>query len=363
MPSNTAPAENAITAESNLTYTPPPEASYDEQADFQQSLKDIVSEIEGEFKPKYEFTEEELSSDNEPGHEGEPLAEGADGAEPAVEADEPAVARGLDRLIAREVALQTKEAAFQAREAAQTNEMAALKAQIELLQKKMPAPDLEDKMFLNPSEAVKALGQDPETVVKLMLHEQLEARGAEIPQGLKDFVKDYRKDVAANRRIATLEAQLAQRARDEAALNEFNAVQLGAREYVKTVDSKVMPSLAKIATSNPDRAHREIMEEISRDAKQRVAADPNGQPLTYAEAAKRVEARLADLMVLMGATGPASDATKQADAKKVTVPPQQKPPVKPLKPWEKKGDDLYAQGIREAEREFYRQEQLNKRRG
>lgn len=334
-----------ITAESDLTYQPPAETPIEEQQAFDQSLKDVISEIDGEYQEKPEFTDEELAQPAE-GAEGEP--------EPAVEptpevedAEDPAVARGMERLVSREVALQAKEQAFQARE----SRVSSLEQELTKLRAAMPQATVTENLHHSPSEAIKALGHDPETVVRLMIAEQLEAKGQEVPAALKEFVKDAKN----NRRVAQLERQLAEKSRNEENAAFFNAVALGAREYVTKVDSKKQPTLANIAKTNPDRAHREIMEEISKDARSRMAADPNGQPITYQEAAERVEARLAELRTLLSPV-PASIDPKKPVAGLKQTPPNQKPPVKPLKPWEKKGDDVFAQGLAEAEREFHRLE-------
>jgi len=347
------PATAAVPAlgESNLNYQPPPEVDPAEIQDFEQSLKDIVSEIEGDLADKPEFTDEELEVETP-----DPVAK----PEPEVEAEDPAVARGMERLVSREVALQQKEAAFQAREA----KLTALEAELTTLRSKLPAADVQEKLIYSPSEAIKALGHDPATVVRIMIAEQLKASGKPVPPELQAELtqaESNRRDAATKAEIAALRAQIEQSKRVEEQATFVNAVALGAREYVKTVDSKAMPTLAGIATANPDRAHREIMEEIMNDARARAAADPNGQPMTYPEAAKRVEARLNEWKGLFGPMN-AVNPPKQVSGKPAT-PPQTKPPVRPLKPWEKKGQDIYDDGIAAATREFYRQEELAKRRG
>lgn len=331
------------TAESNLTYTPPPEPDQAEYTEFKDALHDSISEIENEYNPTPEFVEDAAET-TETAPQPEAVAE--------VEPEEPAIARGMERLVAREVALQAKEAAFQAREA----RVQGLETELATLRTQLPAKDVQERLYHSPSEALKAMGHDPEAIVRLMIAEQLEAAGKPVPPELKEFVKD----AATQREIKALRAQVQQNHQAQESAAFFNAVALGAREYVKTVDSKALPTLAGIAKANPDRAHREIMEEITADARVRLAADPNGQPMTYQDAAKRVETRLAELKSLFGPVS-TQDPTKLVVGKPAT-PPQQKPPVRPLKPWEKKGDDLLAQGLAEAEREFQRMEAQNKRR-
>lgn len=343
-----------IVAESELTYTPPAES--DESVAFDKSLNDVISEIEGEFQDnKYEFTDEELAADDqEPEAKGDP----DDGGETSEATEAPEVARGMERLVAREVALQAKEAEFQRRE----SRVGELEAELGKLRAAVPTKKLLEDLENSPSAAFKAAGLDPDAAVKLMIAEQLEEAGKEVPEELKKFVERTK----GERRVRELERKIAEQERAAVAAQTFNAVQLGAREYVKTMagDSKNLPTLAEIAKSNPDHAHLEIMEEIQVDARARMAADPNGEPITFAEAAKRVEARLAKLKAMFN-IGPASTSTNGAqkpasEARK--TPPQAKPPVAPLKPWQKKDDNLYEDAIKEAEREFYKEEARARRR-
>ena len=353
-----------LTVESDFSYEPPVEV--DNTAEFQQSLKDIVSEIEQEHSAnKYEFTDEELAEGEDPGDSGG--AAGPDDLDEAEKApsepkDAPEVARGMERLVAREVALQAREAKLQSDEL----RYRAIEAENLELRKSVPQQKLLEDFETSPTEAFKAIGKDPETMVRLMIAEQLEAKGQEVPAELKEFVKEARRE----RRVKSLEAQIARRDQIAAAQSFQQTVSLGAHEYVKQLagDGKVAPALAEIATHSPDQAHLEIMEEIQRDASLRLAqgADPNSEPLSYVDAAKRAEARLGRYKTVFG-KGPASTApTKQAsEAQKKVTPPGNKPPVAPiapLKPWQKSGNDLMEQGIKDAEREFYRQEAINRRR-
>lgn len=358
-----------IVAESNLMYeAPQSEATPDESADFARAQRDIISEISNEFDDheRPEFTDEELSDGSEQTPETPEQTRPEEATDETKE--DPAVARGMERLIQREVQVQAREAAIQAREA----RVQALETEVAELRKKQPAQEIFEQFGHSPTAAVQALGHDPETTVRLMIAEQLEAKGQEVPPALKEFVKDAKRE----RRIKELEFREAQRVRQAALQQEFNAVHAGGREYVKTFtgdtkDAKVaglvktMPVLAKLARANQDEAHREIMEEIATDARARYAADPNGQPITYEEAAKRVEARLSKYQALFTAepSGPGTNApNKQAPGQK-PIPPQNKPPVRPLKPWEKRGDDEMARALADAEREFHRVEAQNRRRG
>ena len=360
----TAPATPAQTApivtESELTYQPPAQPPAEEYEAFNAALKDSISEISNEYAPGPEDDEapaDDLDHDKGPDNvetKSEPEPEGTEDA--PEDKESPEIAKGVQRLVQREVALQAKEQAFQAREsrAAQLEqENAKLRAQV-------PAQAIQEQMATSPTEAIKALGHDPETVVRLMIAEQLKAAGKPVPPELQKFIEKSETD----RKIKTLEAKIKENEAATQTAAYVNAIAAGGREYVKTVPEKAFPELAKLTKTNPDRAHREIMEEITADAQRRMAADPNGQPLTYPEAAKRVEARLNDWKAIFTpASGPATNGSPTTPATgKPATPPVTKAPAKPLKPWGKKGDDLLSSALKDAEREFYRVEAKDKRR-
>src|SRR5688500_18437184 len=101
--------------QSSLTYEPPvSEATPQEQLDFTDALKGVIGEIQDEYNPEPEFTDEELAE----GLEAEPVAQLETKVEAETETTEdPAVGRGFERLVAREAAFAAKEQAFAAREA------------------------------------------------------------------------------------------------------------------------------------------------------------------------------------------------------------------------------------------------------
>src|SRR4026209_2090004 len=98
-----------IEAQSNLSYEPPvSEASPQEQVDFADALKGVIGEIQDEYNPEPEFTDEELDAEaddvGQTGQTPEIKVPVKPEAEDAEEPSDPAVARGLDRLVAREAA-------------------------------------------------------------------------------------------------------------------------------------------------------------------------------------------------------------------------------------------------------------------
>jgi len=344
---NANPNATVIPAErSSFTYEAPPETDPQEIADFNALLKDSISDISNEYNPTPEF-------EPEPTEGGESSAEPeAEPSEASEQSESPEITRGVDRLVQREVALQTKEAAFQQREA----RVQALETELTQLRQAVPSKDFLDKLDLSPADALKAVGKDPETVVRLLIAEHLHSQGKEVPVELQKFVEQ----AANNRRIAALERQLADRDKQANEARVMQAVDLGGREYVKMIDKQVdkagkavLPTLARISKADPDLAHSELMEEI----KAQVARDPNSE-MTYATVAAKAEARLARLHKALTGSDASTTPAKPEVGQKVT-PPVTKPPAKPIKPWEKRQDDLNA-AILEAEREFHRVEAANR---
>lgn len=360
-PASTAPATQAApvtipAASSSFQYQPPKsEASPDELAEFTTLLNDSIGEIADEYNPQpgtegtegAEATEAPAESAAET-----PAAEAGDGADEAP-AEDPAVARGMQQLIQREVQLQQRQQALEAREASH----AALQAELTKLRAAVPSQQLVEQFDTSPTEAFKAMGKDPETMVRLMVAEQLHAKGQPVPPELQKFVER----AADQRRIAALEQRLAAQSA-QAQQNQFvTAINNGAHEYVKqfATDTKATaahPALAAMV-SDPSQLHAEIMYEIRSDASARIAqGDTNGDPITYQEAAKRAEARLSRYRTVF-TKQPAEAPTKQAGGKPnpTHTPPAQKPPTRPLKPWEAANTSLDA-AINEATREFHSQE-------
>jgi hypothetical protein len=339
------PAQTTET--SQFSYTPPKsEATPDELAEFNDLLKGSINEIADEYaeKPPVEDVVEGDGGKSDPDSGGQ---DPDDVKAPTDEAVPTEIARGMQQLVQREVQLQAREMVLAQRE----TQVKALESELASLRQAVPTKDLLEKFDLSPSDALKAMGKDPETVVRLMIAEQLHAKGQPVPEGLQKFVEK----AASERRIAALEAQLKQR--DEAAKEAqvFSAVQSGAREYVKTIDGKKMPSLAAIFKSDPDLVHSELMEEIDRQA----SKNPNGQ-LTYETAALEAEKRLARYAKVFSGSAAGTTPTTQASGQKPT-PPQTKAPAKPIAPWNNPKSDFDA-ALNDAIREFHTVEAKNKAR-
>lgn len=338
-----------------------------------------IAEIEREFyaeEPAPESadpTQEELeTSQDESAAEQETKPEVEDDAvEPDVESD-PKLARGVERLVSRELKAREEEAKAQATLAAVRAETAALKE----LKGLKPAKQLAEQMMEDPWGALKTMGHDPDHVVRVIMAQSIKESGDEVPEGLKKYLKDS----GDTRRIKALEAKIAEQERAQAAATYYKGVDDGAREYVtKNVDVKKYPTVSTAIKADLNFVHREIMEEIVRDSQVRAASDPDGDPMPYEQAVANVEARWAKYRALFSGTprvpgqvqnGTTPDTKLAPGQKKVAplessrVPPQTKPAARPLAPWQRspEKDDPFENGIQEALREYNAMEAKRKQR-
>jgi hypothetical protein len=274
--------------------------------------------------------------------------------------------RGLERLVAREVELREREKALSATQ----QEMEALKARLRELEPRALLPEDIERIKLSPSEGLRKLGLDPDEVVRQALVEKLGDKAND--PAMREMLEKtkMRKDMEA------LRNQVQQAELRQAAQAYYTQVATGARDFTSNVDglSKHAPTVATVAKSNPDRVYQEIMEEIQRDAAVRSAREPNGDVISYEEAAKRVEARWSAMKSLLGA-GVAPQSTPNNAPNAVndqpktnvgatqptkTPPSTIKPPDRPMAPWlQPKLDEEEA--IREAMAEWQRVESAKRR--
>jgi hypothetical protein len=331
----TTPITNGAVLESGLTYAPPgtePSPTFDSEA--AKAIADITNSW-GNPEPEPE-TEEPQEEETE-------STEGALDTVAKEEPDDPAIERGVSRLVTRELAAKEREAAADARAKAAEAAIAELKSLKGLKSSREQA----DRMAIDPVGVMKEWGHDPETIIRLALAQQLEATGQEVPTKLQEFVRD----AGTKRELATLRSQLAAQERARAAQDYFNTVSNGAREYVTKSVGDSTPTVARAAKANPERVHREIMDEIVRDSNTRAAQDPDGDPMSYADAAKAVEARWVELKKLLTEGQVQNGKTATPTAAK-PMPPSPKPAAKPLAPWMTPQKDVYSNGIDEALRAY-----------
>lgn len=346
---NEVTAKNGMVVESDLNPTWVPEPS--DQPDLNSLAKDAIAEIEAEFA-KADYDEAMVSPDGEIPAEESPEVPAEDAA-PADEDEDfdPKQLRMFERVAQREQAASEREKAALAAEA----KAKAAVEELNSLRGLKSTKELSDMFDLDPKGALVAMGKDPETMIRLLMADTIPAD--QLPESLKKFKEGY----STQREIAALKAKLAQQEQVRQYQEYVNTVTSGAREYVTKSVGDSTPTLAIVAKANPERALREIMEEISQDARSRAASDPNGEHLPYQEAAARVEKRMAEWKAMFEVkNGTPGTAASQAQKPTEKLPPQSKPPQKPLAPWAKKSDDIYEQGIAEAVREFHRSEATRK---
>ncbi len=349
---------NGLVAESDFSYDAP---NNDPGFDLRSAEKNFIDQLLRGEEPTREpdapvgdDLERELSAD-EPEipveDEYSPPVDPEPDPEPEQEDEDPKLARGIQRVVQRELAAKAREEAAEARERAAEAKLTELRG----LQGLKPVKDLQEMADYDVIGVFKALGKDPDTMIKMALAQQL---GDSAPDSLKEFARG----AGEKRESANIRAELAAERQARAAQEYFNTISAGAREYVTKVgDSKALPTLSKAVKVDSQYVHDEIMEEIVKEARVRAAQDPDGEPLSYEEAAKRVETRLARIARLVSVQNSMNPATKNVPNKPKT-PPSTKPADKPLAPWQRRSSNLEEDGLQEALREYERMEAENKAR-
>ena len=266
--------------------------------------------------------------------------------------------RGFERLVEREVALQAREQAFAQRE----SQMARFEAKIKALEARAVPEDLMDKFETSPEEAMREMGLDPENVVRTVIANRL---GDKADPQLRQTIESAK----IKSEIHALKAQLHEQQRAAGAKAFVAQVEAGAREYVNKGIGENAPTVAAIAKVNGERVFREIMEEISRDANDKMTRGLGGDVLTYEEAAKRVEGRWSEFRTMLNPVAPSEVPVKSASMpvseKPVQGavkpnPPATKPPDRPIAPWLRR-EALEDEGVKAGMAEYKRAEGLGKR--
>lgn len=356
-----APKGAPIVMESDFSYTPPPEADPREVQEFRQAARDSIADIEAEFAASQAEERAREYGLDEPETPGDTEAPAPTETAPAPETPtageedgDPKLARSIERLVQREVEVQAREARIKSIE----GENASLRAQVAKFQAEAPPAEILAQFEHSPIAALKALGKNPQHIIRLAIAEDLKERGQPVPPELQTLLQNAHYES----RMAALEAREMQQRQAEAARQEYNAFYLGTEAYVKqhVAASSKMPHLAKSVAADPAWVHSEIMEEIARDARTWVAGNPDRQPITFEQAALNVEARCAKMAALLGSGAGSAQVTTTTQVQKPvgtsSTPPQPKPPAQPLKPWQRKEGNIYDDGIKEALREFNRVE-------
>jgi ribosomal protein L1 len=249
--------------------------------------------------------------------------------------------RGIERLVEREVALRSREAELVAREA----RYAEIESRMKAMESRVVPEDLRNQFEYAPEEALKAMGVDPEMLVRQVIANRL---GPNAPPDVKQTIESAQ----IKKQINDLKSELFNYQRQAAAAQFVAQVQEGAREYVSKGLSENVPTVAALAKSNPDRVYREILEVIATDANQKAARGQGGDVLTYEEAAKQVEAKWSEYKNFFSAptsapSTPASTTQAPTTAPKPQTPVATKPPDRPIAPWLQKVE-IEEEGIRAA---------------
>lgn len=302
-----------------------------EKTEIDTQMESFISEMTTEFA-----AEPEVAPAETPSAPVETLGDTAqDNTAPAETPTTDPAERGLERLVAREMELREREKALSQSQA----EMEALRARIRELEPRTVTEDLLNQIRVSPVQGLRSLGLDPDEVVRAALVEKLGDK-ADTPE-IREMLEKSR----LRREMESLKAQVQAAERERMAQEYYSHIASGANQYVRDLSGmeKAAPTVASVAKSNPERVYSEIMEEITRDANARSAREPNGDPISYEEAAKRVEKRWSDIKSLIIPQTPASTPTPNtkvvAKPSNSPQPPSQapaatvKPPEKPLAPW------------------------------
>lgn len=236
--------------------------------------------------------------------------------------------RSIARLVEREVAVRQREDAVKASE----ERYAALEKEFESLREQYAAVtasyqgDFHEQLKVRPGDTLRAAGHDPDHVVRLYLAEKMVAEGKPVPPELSRAIKDAEYE----HRISAQEKQLQEYQRQQAAAQWVHGIELGARTYLSQEISKHAPTLAAVAKANPDYAFKALMDEIAADVQSRKGKDLSATVLTYEEASKRAEVKLAAHKKLFADPPAAGTTAPTTPAPKATVKSSSPTAPKPL---------------------------------
>ncbi len=298
-----------------------------EKTEIDTAMESFISEAQKEFAPEPEETAPVVAQESAP-QPDTALPNTAESEKPTTDPAE----RGLERLVAREMELRERENRLSQSSA----EMEALRARVREMESRQISEDLLNKIRLSPNEGLRHLGLDPDEVVRQALVEKLGDK-ADTPE-IREMLERNR----LRREMESLKAQIQAQERERAAYEYYSKIASGANQFVRDTSGleKHAPTVSQVAKSNPERVYSEIMEEIQRDAQVRMAREPNGDVISYEEAAKRVEKRWSDLKsLILPQNQPSTPSPTTPVAAKPSNPPPQtpnisvKPPEKPLAPW------------------------------
>jgi hypothetical protein len=221
---------------------------------------------------------------------------------------------GLDKLVAKEVALATERAEL----AAQRKELLEMKKQMdELRAAKHLDPAIARLMQTDPRAAIAQLGADPELAIQMAMAAKLGPD--KIPPELKQSIENAK----LRQEMAELKSQLSSRDASEAQSRYVSDAKARIGQYVTSGISPDAPTVIAVAAKNPTMVQEAIFNEIANDARSRMRDEPNGDPITHEEASRRIEAQWSIFSEALKPTAtPAPTTAPVATASKTTTPPQ-----------------------------------------
>lgn len=244
--------------------------------------------------------------------------------------------RGMVRLLEREGQIRDREAQVERREREYQARLSEVEARI------ADSTRLSEAFQRDPEEAFRLLGVDGQHVSRVLAARAL---GDKAPPELR---RDVELD-PLKREINQLKAEREQEKAQARYQAERERVLNGAREFARAVPTgegtSKYPALAAVATTDAAFVEQEIFNEIARDAQERAAREPNGQPISPETAAERLNKRWETFSRAFTKPAPAAPATQSTNvtppAQTAQAAPQPKkpsapPPRKPY--WERDRD-------------------------
>lgn len=213
---------------------------------------------------------------------------------------------------------------------------------------------LADQLRLYPEKVLASLGIDTEMVMKTILYNKLEDSNP-----AKGKLREQLKEMETNKKFHELEEKLASKERAIAQQEKYQEILTGAERYVEdigksAVHEKTYPTLSKLAKADGKVLHARIMKEIETDAVARYARGESGDPLSYDEAATRVESDLAVLSRLLTGSAANGLAQKQVPSSQSNSNSNVRPPASPIVKKDLSIEDLEERAIKNAIVEYHK---------
>lgn len=182
----------------------------------------------------------------------------------------------------------------------------------------------------SPHKALKALGFDPQMVMKQILFETMDDSNP-----VKAQLKTQLSEWTTKRDIDALRKQLEDRdiaaKRQAEAASYYKSVEDTVSKYTDTFrdkDNMTLPSLSTIGKKDSAYLKELILDEIISDARYRLSNGDDGDPITHEEAASRLEKKLAKLATFFSTKPEEKQTQKQVVKPKLNPAPPKSSGVK-----------------------------------